>query len=387
MEASGQLPVGGGHLTGVVVPSELDCAAVDSGIPSHETFRQTRHFASLDGLRCLSIVPVVWHHMLPEPREGILGRGAWGVSLFFAISGFLITTLLLRERESRGCVSLRDFYARRSLRIFPLYYAVLALFAVHTWCGGAQAGAREHFFESLQYYATYTSNWFVDFAVRFPVIFAFAWSLATEEQFYLTWPWAIRISRGPWIPVLVMTLLLLIDQGAERGWIARLAVVDPTLLRIMRSLSAPICMGSLLAVVVHWRPGFATLAPLFGRRASAACVLVALSAAVAGGAPDIVTHVLMAVLVVSCCLREDHVLRDALTRPAIAHVGKVSYGIYLMHVGVIGAVRWLLPNWRAQLWLAFLLVLGGSVLVASLSFHFFERPILSLRARYRPRSL
>src|SRR5678816_1344035 len=83
-------------------------------------------FPSLDGLRALSIVPVIWHHSTPRQLEGVLGKGPLGVHLFFAISGFLITTLLLRERRATGAISIAGFYARRSLRIFPLYYAVLA---------------------------------------------------------------------------------------------------------------------------------------------------------------------------------------------------------------------------------------------------------------------
>lgn len=331
-------------------------------------------------------MPVVWHHTAPSPQRGIAGRGAWGVSLFFAISGFLITTLLLRERESHGRVSLKDFYVRRSLRIFPLYYAVLALFALHTWLGGAQGGARAHFFDSLRYYATYTSNWFVDFSVGFPVIFAFAWSLATEEQFYLTWPWAIRISRGPWFPCAVMLLVLLVDQGAEHGWISGALAANPTLMRILRSLSAPICLGSLLAVVVHSRRGFAVLAPLLGRRASAAWMLAALVGSVVANVADLLTQVLMAALVASCCMREDHWLRPVLTQPPIVHVGRVSYGIYLMHVAVLGGMRRLVPDWQNHLWLAFPLVLAGSVVLASLSFRFFESPVLGLRSRYLRRA-
>ena len=89
-------------------------------------FVETRHFPALDGLRGLSILAVIWHHAV-DPA-GIWGY--FGVSLFFAISGFLITTLLLRERAATGRISLRNFYMRRTLRIFPLYYAVVALYVV-----------------------------------------------------------------------------------------------------------------------------------------------------------------------------------------------------------------------------------------------------------------
>jgi hypothetical protein len=97
---------------------------------SYERVQKTRFFPSMDGLRCLSILAVLaFHCQIPVP--GYLGQaGFLGVRLFFVISGLLITTLLLRERDSNGVISLKSFYIRRTLRIFPLYYAVLALFAL-----------------------------------------------------------------------------------------------------------------------------------------------------------------------------------------------------------------------------------------------------------------
>ena len=105
--------------------------------PGYARFREVRFFGSLDGLSALSIIGVIWFHswwstpyysqltMIP-----VLRQGEWGVDIFFAISGFLITTLLLRERQRSGTISIRDFYIRRSLRIWPLYYAVVAIYVV-----------------------------------------------------------------------------------------------------------------------------------------------------------------------------------------------------------------------------------------------------------------
>src|SRR5882672_6045500 len=104
----------------------MEPPAVDRG----SLFQKAKYFPLLDGLRAVSIVGVVWHHAGGALHfSGPLSRGYHGVSLFFVISGFLITTLLLRERSRTGAISLRKFYLRRALRIFPLYYAVLALYA------------------------------------------------------------------------------------------------------------------------------------------------------------------------------------------------------------------------------------------------------------------
>src|SRR5690349_17266541 len=174
-----------------------------------------RHLPVLDGVRCLAITGVVWHHSLPRPVPGWLGRGHAGVPLFFALSGFLITRLLIAEHRATGHVALGRFWLRRSVRIFPLYYAVLAGFVV--WLGLlAPTEATRHFFSSLPFHASYTSNWFVDYRVPHPVWFGFAWSLATEEQFYVWWPpllrWAER--RGHWLAPLGLLTLLGFDQLA-----------------------------------------------------------------------------------------------------------------------------------------------------------------------------
>jgi len=131
---------------------------VDGPHTAHARYLETSHFASLDGLRFLSIVPVVWHHSTPRPLEGILGRGPLGVDLFFAISGFLITTLMIREQSRTGRLAVGRFYARPSLRIFPLYYVVLSLYVVRAMLFLPEGPARAHFLHSLPFYATYTSN-------------------------------------------------------------------------------------------------------------------------------------------------------------------------------------------------------------------------------------
>ena len=328
-------------------------------------------------------MPVVWHHVLPAPIAGIAGKGAWGVSQFFAISGFLITTLLLRERDLHGTVSMKDFYARRSLRILPLYYAVLFAYTLYAWSLGTTEPSRSHFFESLWWHATYSSNWFVNFAVAFPVIFAFSWSLATEEQFYLAWPWTIRLSRGPWVPVAVMVLLLAVDQSVERGFLEGVVDLGTGTRRILRSLSAPICLGALGALALHYRRSYALLTHAVGHKAGGPLLLLALMVAMALNVDDLAVHALMALLVVACCIRENHWLRYPLRVSTVSYVGRISYGIYLVHVAVIGGIRAIFADWQQSILSTYLLAMVGSVALASLSFHYFEQPLLAMRQRFR----
>src|SRR5512143_1665517 len=119
---------------------------MDSAQTAHQAFLRTKTFGALDGLRALAIFAVVLYHVL-EAREGLVGRFYLSVSLFFAISGFLITTLLLREREATGNISLKGFYARRSLRIFPLYYAIVCTYVVLVYLFEKDLQVRGAFFD------------------------------------------------------------------------------------------------------------------------------------------------------------------------------------------------------------------------------------------------
>jgi peptidoglycan/LPS O-acetylase OafA/YrhL len=354
---------------------------MDDDARRHAAYLDARYFPSLDGLRLLSIAPVIWHHCTPRPLTGLLGRGPLGVDLFFAISGFLITTLLWRERAAGGKISLSRFYARRTLRIFPLYYGVLALHAAYAWTLPSGLPEREHFFSSLASFATYTSNWLVDYTVAYPVIFAFAWSLATEEQFYLCWPWVLRVTRSAVGPAVFMAALLAVDQACEAGWIVSSGSFAH---RLLTSIATPICLGALLAIGLAERRTFGPLARLLGAKASAPAALAALFALVAWeGAPLLAIHLAMAALVGACSIRPDHGL-SRLTDPLpVRHVGAVSYGMYLLHVGVIGAAKAALPAGFSPAWLLFLVAFPTTVAVATLSYRYFERPFLRLRDRFR----
>lgn len=130
----------------------------DSG---HIEFRNRRIFGSLDGLRALSVVAVIWHHTTGPHVSALLASGPHGVTLFFAISGFLIVTLLLRERDRAGRIDLKAFYIRRSLRIFPLYYAVIAVYTLLVCVVERNNPVGREFFNNLPFFLIYTSNWFV----------------------------------------------------------------------------------------------------------------------------------------------------------------------------------------------------------------------------------
>lgn len=217
---------------------------------------RAEHYPSLNGLRGLSILLVLYGHV--ERTDGFplpLSTSLWGdlgylgVKVFFVISGFLITGLLLDEHAQHGRISLRRFYARRTLRIFPAFYsfivvaALLSMYNVITlpWQDLIIAAT---YIKNL----TYGQSWYVEHT----------WSLAVEEQFYLLWPMLIIILRPHWrciVPLAVVALAPWLRLYAWRHPEAIANILPDLLMPFPHALIAgfdAIAMGCLLAFVKHW---------------------------------------------------------------------------------------------------------------------------------------
>ena len=374
----------------MITPAKLlDRGFVHAVLPGTESrfvgadfnrFGALHRFGALDGLRALSVIAVVWHHTSGTPGPAISGKGYEGVDFFFAISGFLITTLLVREQNSTARISLRTFYARRVLRIFPLYYATLLLYIVLVAATQRNSPEGQQFFRHLPAFGTYTSNWFVDLAHGNSVTFYFAWSLATEEQFYLLWPPVLvatlmlgRRRVGP--PLVALIALVAMSQGAD-------FVADTSVLpgRIPASLPLPILLGAAAALVVSIPRGFALVAWVLGRTWSAPVTALLLLVALASEAPQQVTQCLMVTVVVSTCLVEWTPLHPMLQWRPLAFIGVISYGVYLLHMLCANVVRRMIHQQYGVLLFAASLV--TVVVAAYLSFRFFETPLLRLKRRF-----
>jgi peptidoglycan/LPS O-acetylase OafA/YrhL len=367
----------------------------DEGGSSRDLFAayQTQTvFGSLDALRAFAILAVVWHHALLIPAwffEAVpgAGYGFLGVDLFFVLSGFLIVTLLLRERDGKGQISLKNFYARRALRIFPLYYGMLAALAILFFVVRRNGAGARDFAGDLPYLLLYLTNW-----TSAHGFMSVAWSLAAEEQFYVFWPPVERFARLFAVPLVVAIIVLseLIQFGGldDQLWDwFRWGPREPSMLR--QTTFAPICLGVLLAHVLHRRPAFEALAKLFARPAAAPVLFAALLIGAqfyprdVSGAPRFLTHLLMTAFLASVVMREDHGLSSLLTAAPLVKIGALSYGIYLLHLPVIGAVNALFDKLGVRppfgdVVLAIPLV----VAVAALSHRYYERPFLALKRRF-----
>jgi peptidoglycan/LPS O-acetylase OafA/YrhL len=357
--------------------------------PSFSRFRSVRKFGSLDGLRALSILGVIWFHSWwgtpyysTLEKLPVLRLGEWGVYVFFAISGFLITTLLFREREQFGEISIRDFYIRRALRIWPLYYATIAIYVVIMLFFDHRAGRAPTFFHYLPGFLTYTYTWCI--TPNWPTgPFNLAWTLATEEQFYVFWPPVLRFFRGAWASLVIIALAAF-RLAAGYGWTSR--ILPPTSLsgRIVLSIAVPICLGVLLAYALNSERAFRWLFPILGRKWSAPAALVFLAICLIPLHPyTLLADVATVMLVGTCVVREDNGLAPILKLRPLAFIGVVSYGMYLFNSLCINAVVRVLARFGIVHPLVFFPVsLGLTTAVAYFSYEYFETPFLKLKSRF-----
>jgi peptidoglycan/LPS O-acetylase OafA/YrhL len=340
-------------------------------------YANTNHFECLNGLRAISIIAVVWHHTASSESHflKLLGYGYHGVTFFFLISGFLITTLLLKERDRTGKIDLFAFFVRRSLRIFPLYYAVLLAYVVLVFLQERNTEVGAAFFSNLKYFATYTSNIFVPLDGR--VIFYFAWSLAAEEQFYLVLapllaalsPKRAALSVTVISIGLVLCNILSVGNPATIGKVAPLGIWLGTLAAfLLRDHRSEKCL--------RWLFGMAWSAPLL-----AVTTLLILESSLGGEAAFVTSA---AAMLIACLISSNQSLAAALNNRLLVHIGKVSYGIYLMHMICKAVVTKIISSIgiNAPNEINFLLVLFVALLVATLSFNTFERQFLKRKIKF-----
>lgn len=352
-----------------------------AGAQDFSSFKSKKYFSSLDGLRAASIALVLLHHV---PRYSgpfirtLQENGRYGVSFFFVISGFLICTLLLREEETTGAVDLRAFYLRRALRLLPLYYAVLIVQAVLVYRFRQYTPENQALFTyKLPSYVFYYSNWLAS-ATQGP--FFQAWSLAVEEQFYVVFGIILAFrSRRFLVGAVLGGLLVKFTAYSLFGPID----ADSTVWRVIFSYREPILLRVLAAVALDGQRGYR----LFQEWIGWAGMPLGLGLAIGGLLcfhefrhesywDAQVLYVLMCLTVICLVVRQSTGLISG--RVAV-HVGKVSYGIYLLHMFVISAVKkW---PWGASPAFCLVASTGVVILLASVVFRYFEQPIIAFYKR------
>lgn len=348
----------------------------------HQFYLEKSRFGSLDGLRFFCISAVLFHHapgILELSQQYLLaGRGFLGVDFFFALSGFLISTLLLREKDRTGRISLRGFYWRRALRILPLYLLVVSAMVLIFGLVKHSPEARS----LAPYYYLFLANFLVGDVPNLGPM----WSLSVEEQYYVLWPLLmVLVPRRALLPC-VAILIGINLVGVLNVFSIPAPEIGPLRFAMPVGYSA-ILMGSGLAIMLHDPRFFAALQPLVGARWSIipwVLLLVALLwffPRVLEGWPQFAVHLTMVWILACLVVREDHLFQPILQWKPFARIGKISYGVYLLHlVGLSIALEMAeFAGFTKGSAVHILLYLVLTYILAEISFRTFEQYFLSLR--------
>jgi peptidoglycan/LPS O-acetylase OafA/YrhL len=346
---------------------------------------------ALDGVRGVSILAVMFVH------GGLfwIGRGGFlGVDIFFVLSGFLITTLLVEEWQRAGAISLKNFYARRALRLLPALFLVvaacLAAVALFPPPEGTAAASREVLV------ALYLSDW-----LRvYPPLFH-TWSLSIEEQFYVAWPLLLflmlrlRLRRRTMLAA-TLALVALVALHRAALWHALAGEARNTIYTRFDARADALLVGCVLGLLLtSGATMFGSNSPRLLRAlacVSAACVALLL-VVIPSDSPLLyyggftAVAALVAVFILHLFVAPLRFFTALLELPALRWFGRLSYGLYLWHLPVYSLYDAAVPppavrSYTLRLLIPFATKFLLSVGVAALSFRLIEQPALRLKRRY-----
>ena len=344
------------------------------------------YMPQLDGLRAIAVTLVFFHHWTTVGH----GLGIIGVQLFFVLSGFLITGILLGERrevengaQSVG-FSMRQFYMRRFLRIFPLYYFCLLVFIVL---------GRFEIRQTFPWHFIYLSNIYFCLRGEFWGPFSHFWSLAVEEQFYLFWPCLVLLASRKRLPAILVALIVLAPITRVITFLSGHENFVQTNTMVWANLDT-LGMGALIACILtepeslqqharhwlNWAVPVCAIEIVLARFVPAAAVWLWLD--------PLAVAIVSVWAVWTASIGFTGVIGRCLSHPVMVYLGRISYGLYVWHMFAPAFLRNILhalhlPDSFNVGVIGFILNFGWTVVAASLTWFLLEKPINSLK-RYFP---
>lgn len=335
----------------------------------------------LDGVRGIAVSSVLGYHLFGFPRNG----GLYGVSHFFVLSGFLITTLLLEELEFTRSINLRKFFARRSLRLLPLAYTATVLISVVSILSGADTiYYLRSAIMSILYIGNYFSLVFRQTGDLAPGLSHF-WTLAVEEQFYLLWPPLILLivhhTTNRDRSIMIVTICgICVGIGVR----AALLIAGKDVWSFTVSHLDALLLGALLAQVRFIYPRVVThLANYCGTGVLLA--LIAINCISSRFNPESqfgLRYTIVAILGVTMLLAAEGTrVSPILTFAPLVRIGRISYGLYVFHFPIFLATEEVMSSIGRLLRAGIALAL--TIICSEASFRWFESRFLRYKQSYR----
>lgn len=352
------------------------------------------YLPGLNGLRTIAALAVVFSHStLAMPQFNLVfapfgttsdGKsqgyllGSYGVSIFFVLSGFLISYLLLLEKEL-GKIDIKKFYIRRILRIWPLYYLFLALCIITLFAVGRAVDLR-----ALFYYVFFAAN--IPFIYKFAIPFlSHYWSLAVEEQFYLFWPWIMmKIKKHLFAIILILVILqniirVILWYFVPHSGIAIFSLVNRFDCMMIGGLGAILFESKNKYFLKIVDNKIMQVFAFFGL-----LVLVFNKLHINAIVDNFVVSMIALILIIGQINVKNRIVN--LDIPICNFLGKISFGIYVYHPLIIFILALFLKDMilldTYKIILIYLLVVSVTLLVAYMSYEYFEKPFVKYKDKF-----
>lgn len=339
---------------------------------------------ALNGVRGVAVLMVFLFHA----RVAGFGGSFIGVDIFFVLSGFLITVLLLQEYQRHGRISLRKFYLRRVLRLFPALLLMLVVYLLFNFFYFSDHASHIHHLQDAFLALFYAANWTRAFDLGRPDVLGHCWSLSLEEQFYAVWPvllLAILRLRKAWQAPLVA--LLFVTSWSWRVWLLNQGASWDRVYNGFDTRADMLLAGCLLAFL--WNAGklrcwekIRFLAPFSALASCIALAVLAVSASWQAAALYQWQYAIVALatglLILDLLSRPQALLTRLFSWRPLVWLGDLSYGIYLWHYPVLYYFE-LTGHWDGfAKWQA----AGLTMVFSLLSWHLVERPLYKIKNRF-----
>ena len=364
------------------------------------------YFPSLNGVRALAVFMVMVHHIeMVKSDMGLSSYalpgdfGSLGVTLFFVLSGFLITYLLFAEQQETQTINIKNFYIRRILRIWPMYYLIVIIsfffFSQYLYPEGL-AQLQKHYWVKLVLNLFLLANVSHACVGKIP-LGSNLWSVGTEEQFYLIWPWLVKKFKKVWLPFLLGSILILgIVRVILSQWVyeGELQGIKKIFFFVMQFLNLfridCMAVGALGAWILFFKKN-KYLKVLFNPWVQALVWLWCIFSLYQGityfnTLNHLVYALLFSIIIINLAGNKHTIL--SLEFKVLDFLGKISYGLYLYHfIAVVVILKWLtkqihFENSGSQNIILYLSVFSFSILISFVSYRFFELPILKLKDKF-----
>lgn len=352
--------------------------------------RKDLHFTGLTGLRGIAAIIVVishidqFHYLFNYESIGFdkFGFAEDAVTLFFVLSGFLITYLLLMEKRITGKIDIKSFYMRRILRIWPTYY--LALFVSLIMIFMKIISPPEDFGVSVLLYVLFFAN--LAFALAIPIrTITPLWSVGVEEQFYAVWPWIVKhsadLKKSLWIIILVYFITKVFfwhyQQNGGEYQLIRLTKIDS------------MAIGGLFALT-YFKRNIRLLNLFYSKYCQLLAIAIIVSPlflkSVVYNLESELKSLAYAIVILNVATNKESLIKTEFK--ILNFFGRISYGIYVYHMIIIFLISEILkqsPGFGIpdNYYFVLILVISGTVLVSYVSYEFWEVPFLKMKSKFK----